>query len=85
MHDQQELWAAGSETTAPKLVVHGSDDVVNPAADGPLLAERIPGAERHLVAGARHVCYEECQDEVARVVIEFLRRTSGDSAAGPRS
>jgi len=36
------------------LVIHGSDDRVNPTANAPLIAERIPGAELYVLQGGRH-------------------------------
>jgi pimeloyl-ACP methyl ester carboxylesterase len=38
----------------PTLVVHGELDRMVPAANGELIAERVPGAQLHLVPGAGH-------------------------------
>jgi hypothetical protein len=43
-------------------------------ANAPLLAERIPGAELHLVERGRHLYLVEFRDEASRVVNEFLDR-----------
>jgi hypothetical protein len=61
------------EITAPTLVVHGTDDVFNPAANAALLANRIPGARLHLISGERHAYFEEFRSEASPLVIEFLR------------
>ncbi|MFI5268180.1 MAG: alpha/beta fold hydrolase [Chloroflexota bacterium] len=59
---------------APTLVIHGSEDRVNPAANAPLLAGRIPGAELHIVQGGRHGYFVEFRQEASRVVLEFLAK-----------
>ena len=40
---------------APTLVVHGEEDLMVPPANAHALADAIPGARLHLVAGAAHV------------------------------
>ena len=59
---------------APTLVLHGSDDMINPSANGVLLAERIPGAELQLIDGARHSYFEEYRTLASQRVLDFLRR-----------
>lgn len=58
--------------TAPTLVVHGTDDVFNPAANAPLLTERISGARMRLIPGARHAYFEEFADVATPLVLDFL-------------
>ncbi len=58
----------------PVLVIHGTDDPQVPAANAYLLAERIPGAELHLVKGARHGFQLEAHPAVTEVVMDFLAR-----------
>jgi pimeloyl-ACP methyl ester carboxylesterase len=60
--------------TAPTLIIHGSDDEMNVAANAPLLAGRIPGAELHIIQGARHVYFWDHSEEANRVVRGFLER-----------
>lgn len=59
---------------APTLVIHGSDDRVNPTANAPLLASRIPNAELYIVQGGRHGYFLEFREEASRVVNDFLAR-----------
>ncbi|MGI5328439.1 alpha/beta fold hydrolase [Actinomadura nitritigenes] len=40
--NQHDAWDPLPDISAPTLVVHGSDDLLNPTANAPLLAERIP-------------------------------------------
>jgi pimeloyl-ACP methyl ester carboxylesterase len=57
-----DAWDALPRITAPTLVT----------ANAPLLADRIPGARLHLIAGARHAYFEEYRDVAAAAVREFL-------------
>jgi pimeloyl-ACP methyl ester carboxylesterase len=67
-----DAWDVLPRITAPTLVLHGDQDELNPTANAPLLAGRIPGARLCLVAGARHAYFEERHEEAAEVVREFL-------------
>jgi 3-oxoadipate enol-lactonase len=67
-----DAWDVLPRITAPTLVLHGDRDELNPTANAPLLAERIPGARLHLIAGARHAYFEEFRDVAGPAVREFL-------------
>jgi pimeloyl-ACP methyl ester carboxylesterase len=69
---RHDAWDTLPEITTPTLVVHGSDDRFNPAANAPLLAERIPGARLHLIPGARHAYFEEFRSIASPLVRDFL-------------
>jgi len=69
-----DTWDLLPRIKTPTLVIHGSDDPLNPTANAPLLAERIPGAELHIVRGGRHGYFIEFSDEASRVVKDFLAR-----------
>ncbi|MEU2436234.1 alpha/beta fold hydrolase [Streptomyces rubradiris] len=70
--DQHDAWDILPDISAPTLVVHGSDDLLNPAANAPLLADRIPGARLHLIPRARHAYFEECRAHAGPLVLDFL-------------
>ncbi|MGH7764266.1 MAG: alpha/beta fold hydrolase [Candidatus Dormibacteraceae bacterium] len=70
-----DSWAHLPEITAKTLVIHGSQDRLNAAGNGPLLASRIPGAELHMVEGARHMFYVEFREETRKTILDFLART----------
>jgi len=53
-------------------VLHGTQDVFNPVANAPLLAERIPHARLELIEGARHAYFEEFREEAGKAVVDFL-------------
>lgn len=69
-----DSWDLLPTIKAPTLVIHGSDDRLNPTANAYLLAERIPGAELYIVEGGRHGYFVEFREEASRVVNEFLAR-----------
>ena len=69
-----DTWDLLPTITAPTLVIHGGDDQVNPTANAPLLAERIPGAELRIIEGGRHGYFVEFREEAGRVVLDFLAR-----------
>ncbi|MET8541463.1 alpha/beta fold hydrolase [Kitasatospora sp. NPDC004799] len=70
--NRHDAWDLLPAVTAPTLVVHGADDLLNPAANAPLLAARIPGARLHLVPGARHAYFEEFRAHASPLVLDFL-------------
>jgi 3-oxoadipate enol-lactonase len=67
-----DSWAVLPSITAPTLVVHGTEDVFNPVANAPLLANRIPGARLELISGARHAYFEEYRAVASPLVLGFL-------------
>ncbi|WP_432093297.1 alpha/beta fold hydrolase [Streptomyces sp. bgisy100] len=77
-----DAWDVLPGIGAPTLVVHGSDDLLNPTANASLLAERIPGARLELIAGARHAYFDEFRAVAGPLVLNFLMEHSG-TADGP--
>ncbi|MGA6167464.1 alpha/beta fold hydrolase [Amycolatopsis magusensis] len=69
---KHDSWDVLPRITAPTLVVHGSEDVFNPTANAPLLADRIPEARLHLIPGARHAYFDEFRDVAGPLVLDFL-------------
>lgn len=69
-----DTWDLLPTITSPTLVIHGSQDSVNPTANAYLLAERIPNAELYIVEGGRHGYFIEYREEASRVVNAFLAR-----------
>ena len=70
--NQHDAWQLLPDIKAPTLVVHGSDDLFNPAANAPLLANRIPGARLQMIPGARHAYFEEFRAIAGPLVLDFL-------------
>ena len=69
-----DSWHARPTITSPTLVLHGTQDAINPSANGALLAARIPGAELQLIEGARHSYFEEFREVARDLVLDFLLR-----------
>jgi pimeloyl-ACP methyl ester carboxylesterase len=68
-HDASALLAS---ITAPTLVLHGSDDLMTPAANAALMAEAIPAARHVLIQDGRHGFFEEFSATVTPQVVQFL-------------
>lgn len=69
---RHDAWDRLPAIRARTLVLHGTDDVFNPTANAPLLAERIPDAHVELIDGARHAYFEEFREIAGKLVLEFL-------------
>ena len=78
---RHDSWDVLPRIAAPTLIVHGSDDLLNPVANASLLAERIPDARVRLIDGARHAYFEEFRDVASPLVLDFLvERPYSDTA-----
>ncbi|HET9170585.1 MAG TPA: alpha/beta hydrolase [Actinospica sp.] len=69
---EHDAWDLLPKIQARTLVLHGADDIFNPAANAPLLAERIPDARLHMIEGARHAYFEEFRGVASALVLDFL-------------
>ncbi|WP_031468104.1 alpha/beta fold hydrolase [Sciscionella sediminilitoris] len=74
---RHDSWAVLDQIAAPTLILHGTEDVFNPAANAKLLAERIPRARLELIEGARHAYFEEFRARASRLVLDFLAESPG--------
>lgn len=72
--EAHDAWDDLPSISAPTLIVHGGDDVVNCTANAPLLAQRIAGAELYIIPGARHSYFIDHRQEASRIVRGFLER-----------
>lgn len=61
-----------SEITAPTLVIHGENDRLVPAANGRLIAERIPSAKLVLLPHASHIFMTDQPAAAHQALLEFL-------------
>jgi 3-oxoadipate enol-lactonase len=64
------------QITAPKLVLHGTEDRVIAPGNADLLARRIPGAELRWLEGAGHPFSSGQPDVADRLVLDFIERRS---------
>ncbi|MDN7119855.1 alpha/beta fold hydrolase [Nocardioides sp. ChNu-153] len=60
------------DLAAPTLVLHGTDDLMVPAANADVLAGLLPHARTRLVEGGRHGFFDEHRGVVVPWVREFL-------------
>jgi pimeloyl-ACP methyl ester carboxylesterase len=58
----------------PALVVWGADDRVVPLECGERFAKSLPAARLHVVEGAGHFVEMERPEELARLVVDFVKR-----------
>jgi pimeloyl-ACP methyl ester carboxylesterase len=70
--NEHDAWDALPDILAPTLILHGEDDVLTPAANAPLLADRIPNARTHIFPKARHAYFDECRPQASALVTDFL-------------
>jgi 3-oxoadipate enol-lactonase len=62
------------QIAAPTLVIVGSEDALTPPPFAETLADRVPGAELVVIAGAGHLTPLERPEEFAGAVDDFLSR-----------
>ncbi|WP_436531418.1 alpha/beta fold hydrolase [Actinoplanes sp. HUAS TT8] len=70
--NRHDAWDVLPGIKAPTLVLHGTEDLMVPSANAPLLAKRIPGAVMHLHEGGRHGFFDEFAGEIQPVIEDFL-------------
>lgn len=58
----------------PTLVVWGDEDPGTPPEGNQLIADLVPGAERHVFAGARHVPMIEYPEQFSAIMVAWLSR-----------
>ena len=73
-------WELAS-VAVPTLVIVGTQDILTPLGDSEEIAERIPGAELHVIHGAAHAVMVEAPAAFNRAVSTFLRRDDARLAA----
>ncbi|MFE0906567.1 alpha/beta fold hydrolase [Streptomyces mutabilis] len=73
--NRHNAWGLLPCISAPTLVLHGSDDLLNPTANAPLLADRIPDARVHLFPDTRHAYFEEARTHASPLALDFLTAT----------
>ena len=61
-----------AQIAAPTLVIHGESDRLVPAANGKLIAARIPGAKLVLIPNASHIFTTDQTEATHAAILEFL-------------
>jgi pimeloyl-ACP methyl ester carboxylesterase len=68
-----KTWDRLPQIKSPTLVITGAKDVLIPAKNSELLAQRIPAAKLHLIPNAGHAFTTEGRDEFLRVFVAFIK------------
>ena len=63
-----DLTETAPSLLTPTLIVHGSEDVIQPLSDGKALASLIPGSELVVMEGKGHVPMMSSPDEVVSII-----------------
>ncbi len=82
---QHDAWDRLHAVACPTLILHGSDDLMIPAGNAHMLAERIPHAELRILEGMGHGYNLEAQDAADALVIDFVRRHASAAAEPSRA
>ena len=67
-----ESYSRLSRISSPTLVIHGESDQLVPAANGRLIAEKVPGAKLVILPNAGHIFTTDQPDEALLEIMEFL-------------
>ena len=73
---QHDAWELLPSIIVPTLVLHGEDDLMTPAGNARLIADRIPGARLEVYPQSRHGFLQELSAQVTPAVIEFFKESS---------
>jgi pimeloyl-ACP methyl ester carboxylesterase len=68
------------EVARPTLILWGAHDAWLPVAQGQRFAREISGSTLHVLDCCGHMPQEESPDEVADLILEFLRATAPATA-----
>jgi pimeloyl-ACP methyl ester carboxylesterase len=66
--DGFDLREVAGKVSTPTLIVHGSNDLIQPLSDGRALASLIPGSDLVVMEGKGHVPMMSSPDEVASII-----------------
>jgi pimeloyl-ACP methyl ester carboxylesterase len=55
------------------LVITGAKDVLIPARNSEILAERIPGTKLHIIPNAGHAFFNEAREEFLKEFVPFAK------------
>lgn len=68
-----------SAVSAPTMIVTGDRDVLIPAENAHILAQRIPHAKLIEIPGAAHALHVECRDKINSLAHDFFRKHSNEN------
>jgi 3-oxoadipate enol-lactonase len=67
-----EAYSRIAKIAAPTLVIHGEKDQLVPAANGKMIAARIPGAKLVLLPNASHIFFTDQTEAAHAAILGFL-------------
>ncbi len=70
--DGFDLTDAAPTLVMPTLILHGSNDLIQPLSDGRALASLIPGSDLIVMEGKGHVPMMSSPDEVASIIEKWI-------------
>ena len=73
-----------ADIRVPTLAIHGTADAAVPVEHARFLADRVPNAQMHLIEGADHMMPISHQEEVVRVLSEFIDGLDDDETEASR-
>jgi 3-oxoadipate enol-lactonase len=71
---QHDVYDRLPQIASPTLVMTGADDVLIPPENSNILADRIPGAQLHVIPDCGHQVLIEAPRACNRVIIDFLQQ-----------
>jgi len=71
-----DLTKAASKLSTPTLIVHGSEDHIQPLSDGRALAALIPGSDLVVMEGKGHVPMMSSPGELVSIIENWIRERS---------
>jgi pimeloyl-ACP methyl ester carboxylesterase len=64
------------EVKVPTCIITGGEDILTPVSHAQLMADRIAGAELHVIPGCGHITFTERPQETAALIEAFLRKAT---------
>lgn len=71
--DGFDLTTVGATLRVPTLIVHGSNDLIQPLSDGRALAALIPGSDLVVMEGKGHVPMMSSPEEVVSIIEKWIK------------
>lgn len=67
-----DLTDVAPKLSTPTLIVHGSNDLIQPLSDGKALASLIPGSDLVVMEGKGHVPMMSSPEEVVSIIEKWI-------------
>jgi 3-oxoadipate enol-lactonase len=74
--ENHDAWEFLPAIMCPTLILHGSDDLINPTENADILARVIPNSKKIIIDGGRHGFINEFKEQCVQIIHDFLRENS---------